>query len=118
MKKKSSVIGAITFICLILSLGLTKQKALASRWTTYRHPREVKVIKPIKIYKMKFAYPLYKTHAIGSKTLKKGQKVKIQIAASYEWIVTHKGWSNGYFKHGGKYFWQCPTPTGWYKLVK
>lgn len=103
----------------LLSLNVFGQNVQAKYWKEYYFkPREVKVIKPVKIYKMKIAYPLYKTHAVASKTLRKGQKVHIRDVASYEWLVTHKGWANGYFKAHGKYFWQCPKAKGWYKLVR
>lgn len=112
MNKKHFFVTLIVFISFISSFNLFQRTVSASQY------REVRVTKPVKIYKMKIGHPLYKTHAISSKTLKKGQKVKIQDSASYAWIVTHKGWSNGYFKSNGKYFWQCPTPTGWYQLIK
>ena len=103
----------------LLSLNVFGRNVQAKYWKEYYFkPREVKVIKPVKIYKMKIAYPLYKTHAVASKILRKGQKVHIRDVASYEWLVTHKGWANGYFKAHGKYFWQCPKAKGWYKLVR
>lgn len=116
MKIKSSIYALTTFLFLCCLLSVSHQNTYASRWNNYEHPRVVEVIKPTKIYKIKIGHPRYKSHVVATKTLKNGQKVKIQTAASYTWIVTHKGWSNGYFKTNGKYFWECPTEKGWYKL--
>lgn len=119
MKRKSLLMSFLVIFGVLLSLNVFGQNVQAKYWKEYYFkPREVKVIKPVKIYKMRIAYPLYKTHAVASKTLRRGQKVHIRDVASYEWLVTHKGWANGYFKAHGKYFWQCPKAKGWYKLVR
>lgn len=86
MKRRSLLMSFLVIFGVLLSLNVFGQNVQAKYWKEYYFkPREVKVIKPVKIYKMKIAYPLYRTHAVASKTLRKGQKVHIRDVASYEW---------------------------------
>ena len=83
----------------------------------WEKPRTVRVTKKHKIYEIQGVIPRYKSYVVKTKTLKKGQIVKIHHAASFLWIVQGKGLANGYAS-GNDYsrFWVANGMKGWYSL--
>lgn len=121
MKTKKILLAGATALLLGLSGVSTNVSAHSFSW--WCKPREVKVIKPVRINKVKVGNPRAYNHVVAHKTLKKGTKLKIQHVASYTWIIHKKGLADGYFKSpktkAGKYFWETGNyPKKWYKLVK
>ncbi|WEV51869.1 hypothetical protein OZX69_03990 [Lactobacillus sp. ESL0731] len=117
MKKR--IIIVVTALVAIL-LGTVNNSSITSAhsFAWWCKPREVKVVKSVRINKIKKEVPLYKSHCVGHKILKKGTRLKIQHVASYTWIVQKKGLANGYF-NSSNYFWETGNfPKHWYKLVK
>ncbi|WEV39222.1 hypothetical protein OZX58_03005 [Lactobacillus sp. ESL0680] len=118
--KREKLIVLAGFLAIAIGVGITNTDVSAHSFAWWSRPRKVEVVKPVQISEIKKGVPLYKSHCVGHKVLKKGTQLKIQHAASYIWIVQKKGLANGYFKTDGhKYFWVAGNyPKYWYKLVK
>lgn len=118
MKLKKVALTVVAIAMAIVGLSTVNKTVSAHSFQWWCKPREVEVVKPVRINEIKKGVPLYKSHCVSHKILKKGTRLKIQHAASYTWIVQKEGLANGYF-NSGRYFWETGNnPKHWYKLVK
>lgn len=105
MKQKNIILTVLALLAVTFGLVTTTQTASAHSYQWWCKPRRVMAIVPHKIYEIQPVTPRYKSYRIRTKTLKPGDEVKIQHVASYTWLVTGKGLSNGYFHSNNKPFW-------------
>ena len=79
----------------------------------HKNGRKVKVIRPVKAYKIKQEIPAYKNHIVGKTTIKKGTVLKV-TGPSNHWTLKVSG--KGVREHY-PYIWDVSKRSGWYKLI-
>lgn len=119
MKKNKIIALGLTTVSL---LGCTSALTMAHPVQAASHdyiwwskPRTVKVTRNHKVYEIQGTIPRCDNYLIRSKTLKRGQIIKIHHTAEQLWIIQKKGWANGYGKENGR-FWVANGMKGWYSL--
>lgn len=116
--QKKYIAEAATVLALVGGIGFTsanKVQAATHSFYWWEKPRTVRVTKNHKIYEIQGTIPRSQNYLIRTKTLKRGQIVKIHHVAEQTWIVQGKGLVNGYYKSRGR-FWAANGMKGWYSL--
>ena len=115
MKFKRLTLFVATFalmICGFLSTSSNNVSAHSWYWWA-KKPRTVVLTRPRYIYEIQGTTPRYKSYEIRKKLLKAGTSIKIQHVASYDWIVTKRGYANGYFKKNQKFWVMNDSKRKW-----
>ena len=115
MKFKRLTLFVATFaltICGFLSTSSNNVSAHSWYWWA-KKPRTVVLTRPRYIYEIQGTIPRYKSYEIRKKLLKAGTSIKIQHVASYDWIVTKRGYANGYFKKNQKFWVMNDSKRKW-----
>lgn len=115
MKFKRLTLFVATFalmICGFLSTSSNNVSAHSWYWWA-KKPRTVVLTRPRYIYEIQGTTPRYKSYEIRKKLLKAGTSIKIQHVASYDWIVTNRGYANGYFKKNQKFWVMNDSKRKW-----
>lgn len=118
MKRNKTI--ALSLISLSLLGGITTAltqpvQAAKHDYIWWSKPRTVKVTRNHKVYEIQGTIPRCDNYLIRTKTLKRGQIVKIHHTAEQLWVVQKKGWANGYSRGNGR-FWVANGMKGWYSL--
>lgn len=116
--KRVALITGTLFLTVCGCLGANGNTVSAHSWSWWAKPRTVVLTKPRYIYEIQGAAPRYKSYEVRKKLLKAGTTLKIQHVASYDWLVTKRGYANGYFKNNQKFWVMNDSKGNWKKLYK
>lgn len=116
--KRVVLITGTLFLTACGYLGINGNTASAHSWSWWAKPRTVVLTKPRYIYEIQGTTPRYKSYEVRKKLLKAGTTLKIQHVASYDWLVTKRGYANGYFKNNQKFWVMNDSKGNWKKLYK